>query len=276
MVMTKLPEPAHLERVRLLDADPSLGDGLDEDELAAARRYAVADVVGLPRGTHHPQDVFSGEGLLGLLVLDGLLIRRVAVGDRQCGELVGPGAVLRPWDDFGQTAPMPFEVSWRVVEELRLAPLDRRFLVTIVHWPALIENFTARAAERAHTLAFNVAIHCLRHVHLRLLTLLWHLADRFGSVTPEGTRVPLPLSHADLAELVGAQRPSVSVALGRLAEDGLVRRAADNSWLLSHRPPSELRDMRAGKNSDPGTVAARPGDNDPEGEGRFQRLATSR
>lgn len=248
------------ERVRVLDADLSLGAGLSDDELAAARRFAVADVIELRRGTHTPSELFDGDGLLGLLVLDGLLIRQVAVGDRHCGELVGEGAVLRPWDDFGQTAPLPFDVSWRVLREARLALLDRRFLATIVHWPALIETFTARATERAHTLAFNVAVHCLRHVHLRLLALLWHLADRFGRVTPEGTHVPLALSHADLAELVGAQRPSVSVALKRLADSGLVSRAPDNGWLLTHEPPSELRDMRARKTSAGGAADDNPAD----------------
>jgi CRP/FNR family transcriptional regulator, cyclic AMP receptor protein len=241
------PELRHVERVRLLEADPSLALGLSDDELAMASRYAVADAVVLARGKYAPRALFDGKDLLGLLVLDGLLIRQVAVGDRHCGELVGPGAVLRPWDDFGQIAPLPFEVSWRVIQPTRLAELDRRFLATIVHWPALIETFTARATERAHTLAFNVAIHCLRHVHLRLLALLWHLADRYGRVTPEGTHVPLALSHADLAELVGAQRPSVSVALKRLADAALVRRGPESTWLLSHEPPSELRDMRARK-----------------------------
>jgi CRP/FNR family transcriptional regulator, cyclic AMP receptor protein len=264
------------EGVRLLDADPSLGAGLSEEELAGARRYAVVDVVSLSRGTYNPRRMFDGTGLLGLLVLDGLLIRQVAVGDRQCGELVGPGAVLRPWDDFGQVAPLPYEVSWRVVREVRLAQLDRRFLATIVHWPALIETFTARAAERAHTLAFNVAIHCLRHVHLRLLALLWHLADRFGRVTPEGTHFPLPLSHADLAELVGAQRPSVSVALKRLADAGQVRRASDNGWLLSHEPPSELRDMRARKPSSAGPAVDPAAEDGPDdGEEDLRRLAAS-
>jgi CRP/FNR family cyclic AMP-dependent transcriptional regulator len=271
MATNKYQAPS--ERVRLLDADPSLAAGLSEEERAAARRYAVADVMEFSRGVHYPRDLFDGDGLLGLLVLDGLLVRQVAVGDRHCGELVGPGAVLRPWDDFGETAPLPFEVSWRVIQDVRVAQLDRRFLVTIVHWPALIETFIARATERAHTLAFNVAIHCLRHVHLRVLALLWHLADRFGRVTPEGTHVPLALSHADLAELVGAQRPSVSVALKRLADDGLVRRARDNGWLLSHEPPSELSDMRAHKDSP--TAAAEDRDDDPEDEG-YPRLVASR
>lgn len=258
-----------VDRVRLLDVDRGLAEVLSEEELEMARRYAVADVIELPRGTHDPRR-FAGDGLLGLLVLDGLLIRRVAVADRHCGELVGPGSVLRPWDDFGQAAPLPFDVSWRVIRDTRLARLDRRFLATIVHWPALIEAFTARATERAHTLAFNVAIHCLRHVHVRLLALLWHLADRFGRVTPEGTHVPLPLSHSDLAELVGAQRPSVTIALGRLDKLGLVRRnLEDNTWLLGHEPPAELRDMRVqrsagGSAADVEAVAGDEPDDDPD------------
>lgn len=243
-------ENHHPERVRVLDVDRGLAGTLMREELELARRYAVADVFELPRGKHSPHDLFDGDGSLGLLVLDGLLIRQVAVADRHCGELVGPGAVLRPWDDFGQSAPLPFEVSWRVIEEIRLARLDRRVLTTIVHWPALIEAFTARATERAHTLAFNVAIHCLHHVHTRLLALFWHLADRFGRVTAEGTHIPLALSHSDLAELVGTQRPSVTVALKRLSNENLVkRRHSDNTWLLSHDPPAELRDMRPQKAS---------------------------
>jgi CRP-like cAMP-binding protein len=238
--------------VRVLEVDRSLGSVLSEEELAVAQRYALASVVEVPRGRHDPKTLFEGDGLLGLLMLKGLMVRQVAVGDRHCGELVGPGAVLRPWDDFGDTAPLPFEVNWRVIEDTQLALLDRRFLATITHWPALIEAFTSRALERAHTLAFNVAIHCLRHVHLRLLVLLWHLADRFGKVSPEGTHVPLRLSHSDLAELVGAARPSVSVALKHLADEGLVwRHESDGTWMLSGEPPGELRDMRAHR-----TVAA--------------------
>jgi CRP-like cAMP-binding protein len=140
---------------------------------------------------------------------------------------------------------MPVEVSWRVIKPLRVARLDRRFLATITHWPALIDVVSTRLTERAHTLAFVVAVHCLRHVHLRLLVLLWHLADRYGRVVPEGTKLPLALSHADLAELVGAARPSVSLALQQLADEGLVwRNTADRTWMLSREPPHELRDVR--------------------------------
>lgn len=231
--------------VRLLDEDRSLAAALSPEDLTAARRYAVAECFELERGSYRPSEIIDGEGLLGLLVLEGLLVRQVMVAERRCGELVGPRAILRPWDDFGRTAPLPFEVKWRVIEDTRLAVLDRRFLATIVRWPALIEAVMERNLERAHTLAFNVAIHNLQHVEVRLLVLFWHMADRFGRVTPEGIHVPLPLSHSDLAELVGAARPSVSTALKELAGKGQVwRRDGERTWMLSPEPPEELRDMR--------------------------------
>ncbi|MBV9309283.1 MAG: Crp/Fnr family transcriptional regulator [Solirubrobacterales bacterium] len=231
--------------VRILDEDRELGARLSEQDLASARRLAVADVVELPKGSHNPGERFEGDGLLGLLMLDGLMVRQVAVAERRCGELVGPGAVLRPWDHFGEHAPLPFELSWRVIQPTRFAMLDGRFLTAIVKWPPLTAALVERLTERAQTLAFNVAIHCLQHVDVRLLAMFWHLADRFGRVTPAGTVVPLPLSHADLAELVGAARPSVSAALTELATKGLVQRSqTDRGWVLSREPPNELKDMR--------------------------------
>lgn len=232
------------QRVRLLEADPDLGADLSPEDFERARRYAVTEIVDLGRGVHEPSHVGSRD-LLGLLVIEGLLIRSVQVAERRCGELVGPGALLRPWDHFGRYAPMPFEVRWRVIAPTRVALLDRRITMVAARWPVLMHTIVGRAVERSHALALNVAIHSLQHVELRLLVLFWHLADRFGRVTPEGTVIPLKLSHNDLAELIGSQRPSVSSRLAKLAAAGQVVRREDRTWLLCGDPPSEVRDMRA-------------------------------
>jgi CRP/FNR family transcriptional regulator, cyclic AMP receptor protein len=235
--------------VRILDEDRSLGAALSEQDLLAARRYAVAAVHELGRGCYRADQMFDGTGLLGLLVLDGLLVRQVGIAERRCGELIGPGALLRPWDDRARSVPLPFAIDWRVLQPARIALLDRRMLLAMARWPALIEAFMERAQERSHTLAFNVAIQCLQRIDLRLLMLFWHLADRFGKVTLAGTVVPLALSHSDLAELVGAARPSVSTALKELSDRGLVQRnSGDRSWLLGMEPPGQLTDLRASLN----------------------------
>jgi Crp-like helix-turn-helix protein len=48
--------------------------------------------------------------------------------------------------------------------------------------------------------------------------------------------VPLVLPHRVIAQLVGARRPTVSTALGRLAGEGTLTRLADGTWLLRGHP----------------------------------------
>jgi CRP/FNR family cyclic AMP-dependent transcriptional regulator len=219
--------------VYVLDHDVGLRSVLPESERTRARQHAVAAVVELPSGDWEPRPEEGAGAELGLLVLEGLLIRDVTVADARCGELVGPGTLLRPEDDRGTEAPMRHEIGWRVVEPTRLAVLDRRFLRVATHWPALVTALVARATERAHNLGVMVSIHSLKRVDTRLLAFFWHLADRFGKVTADGVMIPLALTHRQLALLVGAQRPSVTSALGTLAERDLLRRDERGNWLLT-------------------------------------------
>ena len=81
-------------------------------------------------------------------------------------------------------------------------------------------------------MALNDAITNVNGVDTRLLLLFWHLAGRWGKVNPDTIAIPLPLTHGTLAKLVGAARPTVSTALGTLAERELLRRD-DGVWHLS-------------------------------------------
>lgn len=229
--------------VRLLDVDPDLGAELTPADFDHARNYAVVEAASLAPGVHDPAQI-GDPSLLGLLVINGLLIRSVQVAERRCGELVGPGSIVRPWDRFGEFAPLPFEASWRVIEPVELVLLDLQLVRLAARWPQIVHGILRRAIERSHGLALDVAIHSLQHIELRLLVLFWHLADRFGRVTSEGTIVPLRLSHSDIAELIGSQRPSVSVRLSELVKRGVLARRTDRSWVLLGEPPAELRDLR--------------------------------
>jgi CRP/FNR family transcriptional regulator, cyclic AMP receptor protein len=81
--------------------------------------------------------------------------------------------------------------------------------------------------QRSRTLAVNMAIVHYPQVRPRLLLLLWHLADRWGRVTPEGVRIPLRLRHHLLADLLAVRRPSATAALQELIGEGLVSRDED-------------------------------------------------
>jgi hypothetical protein len=71
----------------------------------------------------------------------------------------------------------------------------------------------------------------LPRVAERLLAMMWLLAESWGRVTPAGVTLPLMLTHEALGALIGARRPTVSLALAELVQRGAVVRQ-DGGWLL--------------------------------------------
>ena len=63
---------------------------------------------------------------IGLLVLRGLLIRRVGVGGGFGAELLGQGDLLRPWQGEGAQSTLSPTTGWHVLEPVRIAVLDPR------------------------------------------------------------------------------------------------------------------------------------------------------
>jgi CRP/FNR family cyclic AMP-dependent transcriptional regulator len=221
--------------VRVFDADPSLLAGVPVALAARLRHQVVTDAVFVDTGMGLAAQ--SGiEGAFGLLVLDGLLLRRVTLTGRSSVELFGPGDVLRPWQDDGQLASLPTCTTWRALEPTLLALLDSAFMETVHRVPAIAHELSSRTMQRSHLLLARLAIAQMPKLDQRLLALFWYLADRFGRVEPGRVTIPVPISHSVLAELVCAQRPSVSVALKHLIERGEVARRPRGGWVLLGSP----------------------------------------
>lgn len=229
------------EVVRVLEVDPDLAESLDPEREALARAAAVARVDFLEPGDWQGDETYPESAAhFGLLILDGLLARTVEVGNRTCVELLGPGDFLRPWVKVAAYSSIPLDSYWTVVERTRVAVLDRRFAATMARFPEVAGTILDRVMARSRWLSFHLAVCHLKRIETRVLVVLWHFADRWGRVGPEGITVPIRITHHLLAGVVGAQRPSVTTALGALRRDGLVERRPDGSWLLHGEPPSEL------------------------------------
>jgi CRP/FNR family transcriptional regulator, cyclic AMP receptor protein len=240
------------EVVHVLEADPDLAEGLDRKQELLARMAAVAGVDVLEPGDWRGNEEYPATaGHLGLLVLDGLMAREMRVGDRSCIELLGPGDLLRPWVKIAAYSSVPVDSHWTVVEPTRVAVLDRRFAATIARYPEVAGTILDRMMARSRWLAFHLAVCHLRLIEERLLVVLWHFADRWGRVTPDGVVVPLRITHKMLAGVVGAQRPTVTTALGSLRREGLVERLADGTWRLHGSPPESLGRIEEGAGGRP-------------------------
>jgi CRP-like cAMP-binding protein len=225
--------------VRVFDVDDDLRRALPDEMRALATQHGIARARLLPAGQWNPR-AEAGPGVLGLLVLEGLILHDVRIGSAACTELIGRGDVLRPWDEDGNETPVPLQAEWKVLEPARLAVLDRRFAVVAGRVPEVMAALLARTTARARGLVALMSISHLTRVETRVHVCLWYLADRFGRVTSEGVVLPLPLTHLTLARLVGAQRPSVTTALGELAEQGRVARRSDGTYLLLGDPPTAI------------------------------------
>jgi CRP/FNR family cyclic AMP-dependent transcriptional regulator len=232
-------------RVSVLDADPELARWLTQGEMGAARRDTVVPVVVVNFGGWEPEAPHAcGWRHLGYLVLEGVLARDELLAGSISTELVGPGELLQPWTEDTHDELLPHHVSWTVLEPARLGVLGPTFVASVARWPVVTAALLGRAVRQSSRAATLHAICQLSHVDMRLLALFWYLAERWGRVGADGVVLPLRLPHEALGHLIGAKRPTVTLALHRLAERGLVQRRDDGTWSLPGAPPAELRDFQ--------------------------------
>jgi CRP/FNR family cyclic AMP-dependent transcriptional regulator len=228
-----VPERESPRGVRLLVADPELGEGISPHDLELAERSLVVPLVeGIPGEEPALGSRLQSPQPLGLLVLNGLLLRETDVAGAGAAELLGAGDVLVPGNrPQADLMPGGESVEWRLLMPVRFALLDAAFLQKAARWPQVGWHLTRRTLNRGQASAVQLAICSRPRVEDRLQLLMWHLARRWGRVTTEGVRLDLPLTHAVLGKLVGAHRPSVTTALGSLGDRGLVIRE-DDGWVL--------------------------------------------
>jgi CRP/FNR family transcriptional regulator, cyclic AMP receptor protein len=221
----------------VLREDPELADGTEPELLEEAVETLIAREVEVPPGPWRPRRIALNDGL-GLLVLEGMLLHRVGIEERFGAELLGQGDVMR--SAHAELAPFTLTLSndWQVLEPTRLAVLDERFVRRMARFPQVASRLFARAILRSRQLVVNMAIVHQARVDVRLHMLLWQLAGRWGRVRTDGVVLPVRLTHAVLADLVAARRPTVTSALSDLARRGAVKPIPDG-WLLHGRPPGE-------------------------------------
>jgi CRP/FNR family cyclic AMP-dependent transcriptional regulator len=224
--------PATRRTVRLLDYDPELGATLRRERLAEAHELAQATFVRVGRGRRDAAELTGGhEAVYGVLLLDGLANRTVVLDGVVSAQLLGRGDLVRIERD-SEAALVPTTIGWTVLEPLTAALLDERFLLTVRRWPEIVAALFQRLAAQEERRDIHRALSQLPRVEDRIHALLWLLAERWGRMTRQGVILGLGLTHELIGQLVGAKRPTVSLALKQLEEHGAVHRRADGSWLL--------------------------------------------
>src|SRR3954452_8543025 len=211
------PSPLGLKAASLFDIDPELAERLDARQRNEARGHAIVAVADLPAGPWSPEPLLRASARpFALMVVDGMLLRELLLAGSTATELLGPCDIFAagPPDD----ALLPTDARWSVPQAARIAVLDDRLLQVLRVWPSVGRVLLDRAARRESRLSTHRAIAQLPRVDQRLLAFFAHLAERWGRVAASGVVVPLHLTHETLGRLIGARRPTVSLALKDLAD----------------------------------------------------------
>src|SRR5437763_1652555 len=131
-------------------------------------------------------------------------------------------------------------LEWHDGEPLTLAVLDAPAMQRLMVFPEIVSHLMGRVMRRSRRVVGYLVIAQLTAVDTRLHVALWHMADRFGKVRPDGIVVPLSLTHEILGLIIGARRPSVTAAMGRLVQRELVEPLPEGGWLLKGDPPETI------------------------------------
>ena len=206
----------------VLAVDAELAERLDGPRRAHAERLSTAEVLTRERGAWRAgEDADDGHDGLGLLVLDGVLVRRVGLEGRFCAELLSSGDLLQPAQHDGANVSLPFAATWQVLSDLRLAVLDLEWMTRMSPFPEVLAELGRRMLMRSRRLAESLVIAQHHRLDERLWLFFWELADRFGRVGPDGVRLELDLrTRSSATWSARIARPSPRRSPGSSAKGG--------------------------------------------------------
>ncbi len=244
-----------VRKIPLLRADAGLRSAVPPGDRELAEQSVAAACVHLPAGPWEPRQLAENPNAATVvLILDGLITFEIALAGTPSAHLRGPGDVMVPWERVSDA--LPIATRWTVgTGGVELAVLGDSYRRAERRWPQLAINLQQRFADMAEAAAVRTAIMSLPRVEHRILALFWHLAERWGTVRPDGIRIELKLTHELIGRLAGAKRPTVSLALATLAEQDLLR-SDEQGWCLAHTSQTVLSEVAA-RPATPG--ASRPG-----------------
>jgi CRP/FNR family transcriptional regulator, cyclic AMP receptor protein len=220
-------------RISILDARFEVAQHLTADERAELAGVTLP-VVSVDAGRLDLQELMTRHRAFGATVLDGVVMSSLQIGAHRGLQLLGPGDLLVTGNEFWP--------AWLAKLELRpaapaaLGLLSDDLLAAAYRWPRLIEGLYGSIGYQLRRLTAQMVICQLPRVEDRVRAMLWLLAESWGHVTPDGVRLPLALTHETLGALVGARRPTVTLAVRKLTDDGSLV-AQDSGWLLHDSPP---------------------------------------
>ncbi|GAB7564599.1 Crp/Fnr family transcriptional regulator [Methylobacillus methanolivorans] len=168
-----------------------------------------------------------------IIVLTGIIFVELAYPDGR--KLTSP-----TWDQHGDMlaliqiftgTPIPWDFVARTQTSLILIP-KQVILNILAKLPQLMAPFMNVLCERLHGMAVQNSHALIQRPRERLIHLLLNLAERYGSITAEGTLIDLRISQDEMSFMLSLSRQSINKELKGLSEQGLIQHAYGTITIL--------------------------------------------
>jgi CRP/FNR family cyclic AMP-dependent transcriptional regulator len=187
--------------------------------LTAHPGFAIPSTLALPTRVLEPGDTLYEEGreasslyIVGSGVLKAIV--PTSMGKERIADLYGPGDVLGTAAlDGGRHAE-----TVQAVHDAQLTPLDPQQAMNDKRLREYILRSLARQLRHAREALDDAEL----PVGARVTRAFLRLTERFGQTSDsgEGVKLPLALTHEDLASLTGSSRVTITRILGELRQEG--------------------------------------------------------
>jgi CRP/FNR family cyclic AMP-dependent transcriptional regulator len=220
-----------LSGVSLLRVWPDIAERLDPEERDVAERALM-----LPVLSGRDQDLTTALEVgdaFDFVLVEGTVLKETTLAAHSALELLGPGDVLAPPVSAARQVELRGMSRYLALGDVSIAALGLRFQRIAARWPQVTDFLYGQIAAQAHRASTHLAMLHLPRAEHRILALFVELGDRFGRVSPDGILIDLPLSHELIGRLTASRRPTATIALQLLHDQGLLTRLAANSWKLT-------------------------------------------
>ena len=154
-------------------------------------------------------------------------------------------AILEEGDLFGETAltnPAARQVFAEALDDSQVATMTRNdFLELMRDQPDVALKVTQAMGERLMRTQQQVERLAFDDVSTRLARFLWDEVRRQGERRNGAIRLPLALTHQEMANLLGTTRETLTSTLNRFVDDGIVAVESRGVLLVTDEPALRIR-----------------------------------
>lgn len=210
---------------------PDVLAAIPGDERGLAERALLAPQIA-GRDDDLTDALAASPDAVGFLIVDGVVLKETVLATRAAFELLNAGDILAPSLSEDRQKESRAASRYLAHGSVTLAVLGPRFQAASQRWPAVGNDLLDRMARQAHRASAHLAMLHVSRVEERIALLFADLSERCGRVTVDGVVIDISLTHKLIGGLVGAQRPTVTLALQTLADQNALCRVGADRWMI--------------------------------------------